>query len=89
MVYSTVPLFWIVIHPNIDAWRRRKQHGKPTYKALLPLWVGMWIAMGAISWPWRNVLLWHSPIAWIPGACCSLQAYFCMRTRGVVSRHCS
>ncbi len=68
VVYSTVPLFWIVIHPNIDSWRRRKQYGKPTYKALLPLWAGMWVVMGAVSRPWRNVLLWHSPLAWIPGA---------------------
>ena len=67
VVYSTVPLFWIVIHPNIDSWRRRKRHGKPTYKALLPLWVGMWLVIGALSWPWRNVLLWNNPLAWIPG----------------------
>ena len=68
VVYSTVPLFWIVIHPNIDFWRKRKQQGRPAYKALLPLWIGMWVVMGAITWPWRSILLYQTRMAWIPGA---------------------
>jgi protein-S-isoprenylcysteine O-methyltransferase Ste14 len=68
VVYSTVPLFWIVIHPNIDFWRRRKQQGRPAYKALLPLWVGMWVAMGTITRPWRAVGFYQSRLAWFPGA---------------------
>ncbi len=68
VVYSTVPLFWIVIHPNIDFWRRRKQQGRPAYKALVPLWMGMWVAMGAITWRSRSVVFYESRIAWIPGA---------------------
>jgi len=67
VVYSTVPLFWIAIHPRIDFWRRRKQHGQPAYKALLPLWIGMWLVMGAITWPWRTAVLYHSRLSWIPG----------------------
>ncbi len=67
MVYSTVPLFWIVIHPNIAWWRRRKKQGHPAYKAVLPLWVGMWICIGAVSWPWRNLFLYRTPLAWIAG----------------------
>jgi len=34
--YSTVPMFWIVIHPNVEHWRARKQQGRAAYKALLP-----------------------------------------------------
>jgi protein-S-isoprenylcysteine O-methyltransferase Ste14 len=68
VVYSTVPLFWIVIHPNIESWRCRKQQGRPAYKALIPLWMGMWIMMGAVSWPWHGVLLWRSSLAWLAGA---------------------
>lgn len=67
VVYSTVPLFWIVIHPNIDYWRNRKQRGRPAYKALVPLWVGMWLVMGASTWPWRNAFFYRSSLAWIPG----------------------
>src|SRR5579883_1565837 len=67
VVYSTVPLFWIVIHPNIAWWRRRKKQGHPAYKAVLPLWVGMWICIGAVSWPWRNLFLYRTPLAWIAG----------------------
>ena len=68
VVYSTVPLFWIVIHPNIAHWRARKQQGRAAYKALLPLWIGMWLVMGAITWPWRSALVWQNSLAWIPGA---------------------
>jgi len=30
------------------------------------MWVGMWIVMGAITWPWRHLTFYSSPFAWIP-----------------------
>jgi protein-S-isoprenylcysteine O-methyltransferase Ste14 len=76
VVYSTVPLFWIAIHPRIDFWRRRKQQGKPAYKALLPLWIGMWLVMGAITWPWRPLVLYENRLSWIPGILLLFAGFF-------------
>lgn len=61
IVYSTIPAFWLVIHPYAARWRRLSS----PYKVLLPLWFLMWLVVGAISWPWRNVELYDTPWAWL------------------------
>jgi len=34
-VYGTIPLFWLVVHPFIDRWRKR---GRRAYALILPVW---------------------------------------------------
>jgi|HubBroStandDraft_2_1064218.scaffolds.fasta_scaffold11553_3 protein-S-isoprenylcysteine O-methyltransferase Ste14 len=75
VVYSTIPAFWLLIHPRVEYWRSRR---RSPYKLLLPVWIGMWTAMTAITAPWRSVQLdknnWH----WIPAAllfCAGLLLY--------------
>lgn len=63
VIYSTIPAFWLLIHPRADYWRSRPQS---PYKILLPLWTGMWIATAAISAPWRKVLFYENKWTWIP-----------------------
>jgi protein-S-isoprenylcysteine O-methyltransferase Ste14 len=63
VVYSTIPAFWLAIHPFADYWRRRRQS---PYRVLLPLWLLMWIAAGAITAPWRSLALYQSTWAWLP-----------------------
>ena len=65
VIYATIPSFWLVIHPRTDYWRSRK--GSP-YRVLVPLWIGMWIVLGVITSPWRNLLLYQTPWAWVPAA---------------------
>jgi protein-S-isoprenylcysteine O-methyltransferase Ste14 len=65
VLYSTVPSFWLLIHPGAESWRSRRQS---PYKILLPLWIGLWIAMGAITAPWRAVLIYENRWTWIPAA---------------------
>ena len=41
--------------------------------AVGPLWVALWIVMGAITWPWRTVTLYHARWVWLP----ALALIFC------------
>src|SRR5437667_9502090 len=63
IVYSTIPLFWLAIHPRAKYWRSRR---RLPYRVLLPLWIAMWIAAGLITAPWRHLVLYSSLWAWVP-----------------------
>jgi protein-S-isoprenylcysteine O-methyltransferase Ste14 len=65
VVYSTIPSFWLVIHPRASYWRSRKHS---PYRILLPLWIAMWIALAAATAPWRHWLLYRTAWTWLPGA---------------------
>src|SRR5712664_1131977 len=65
VVYATIPSFWLAIHPRVAYWRSRPSS---PYRLLIPLWVGMWSVVGAITSPWRDLLLYHSPWPWVPAA---------------------
>ncbi|HXZ80409.1 MAG TPA: isoprenylcysteine carboxylmethyltransferase family protein [Terriglobales bacterium] len=67
VIYATVPSFWLLIHPRADSWRERLRAGRPVYQFLLPLWMAMWVVLGAITWPFRKIALYNSHLAWIPG----------------------
>src|SRR5215469_7510915 len=62
VVYSTIPSFWLTIHPSAKNWRSRP----PPYRVLLPIWMAMWIAVGLITARWRGVALYSSLWAWMP-----------------------
>src|SRR6266705_363524 len=63
IVYSTIPSFWLAIHPRAKYWRSRR---RSPYRVLLPLWIAMWIAAGLITAPWRHLVLYSSLWAWVP-----------------------
>ena len=65
VIYSTVPAFWLLIHPRAEFWRSRQQS---PYKILLPIWIAMWLVAAAVTAPWRSVLLYENPWTWIPAA---------------------
>jgi protein-S-isoprenylcysteine O-methyltransferase Ste14 len=69
VVYSTIPAFWLLIHPRAEYWRSRP---RSPYRILLPVWIGMWAVMGAITGPWRSVSLYETKWTWIPAG-----ALFC------------
>ena len=60
-VYSTIPLFWLMIHPFADRWRARR---RSPYRVLLPAWMAMWAAMAVVTAPWRNAALYRADWAW-------------------------
>ena len=65
VVYASIPSFWLVIHLRAEYWRSRP--GSP-YRVLIPLWVGMWAVLGAISAPWRGAVLYQAVWTWVPAA---------------------
>ena len=63
VIYSTIPAFWLLIHPRAAHWRSRRAS---PYKILLPIWIAMWAILAAITAPWRSILLYQTTWTWIP-----------------------
>jgi len=64
-IYGTIPLFWLVVHPFIDRWRRR---GRRAYAWILPIWAGFIVATFLVLWPFRFAHFYASWFAWAPAA---------------------
>jgi protein-S-isoprenylcysteine O-methyltransferase Ste14 len=65
VIYSTIPAFWLLIHPRAEYWRSRRMS---PYKILLPVWIGMWVGVVTITARWRGVALYENKGMWIPAA---------------------
>jgi protein-S-isoprenylcysteine O-methyltransferase Ste14 len=65
IVYSTIPAFWLLIHPRADYWRSQP---RSPYRIIIPLWITMWAAVAAATAPWRHILLYENRWTWIPAA---------------------
>ncbi len=63
VVYSTIPLFWLMVHPRADVWREKE--GSP-FRVLVPAWILMWVGVGAVTGHWREVALYTTWWSWIP-----------------------
>jgi protein-S-isoprenylcysteine O-methyltransferase Ste14 len=64
-VYCTIPLFWLVVHPFIERWRKR---GRRAYVLILPLWGVFITAAFLLQWPFRRVHFYANWFAWAPAA---------------------
>lgn len=80
VVYSTIPSFWLMVHPRADAWRARRSS---PYSVLIPAWVGMWAVVAAITWPWRTVHLHMSLWGWVPAIALFATGIWLYRQAGV------
>jgi protein-S-isoprenylcysteine O-methyltransferase Ste14 len=63
VVYSTIPSFWLMVHPRAHRWRERE---RSPFRVLVPAWITMWIGVGALTGPWRHAALYSTPWGWIP-----------------------
>jgi protein-S-isoprenylcysteine O-methyltransferase Ste14 len=63
VIYSTIPAFWLLIHPWPDFWRSRK---RSPYRILLPTWIAMWAAGAVFTAPWHGVAFYERRWTWIP-----------------------
>ncbi len=65
VVYSTIPAFWLMIHPFAERWRARHlSYQRSPYMVLLPGWMTMWVVVALVTRPWRDVLLYRADWAW-------------------------
>jgi len=64
-VYCTIPLFWLVVHPFIERWRR---HGRWAYAWIMPIWSAFIAAALLLVWPFRFARWYASWWMWAPAA---------------------
>jgi protein-S-isoprenylcysteine O-methyltransferase Ste14 len=65
VLYSSIPLFWFVIHPFAGSWRRM---GRSPYRVVLPVWAALILLLSWITWPGRMLPFYSSPWMWVPAA---------------------
>jgi protein-S-isoprenylcysteine O-methyltransferase Ste14 len=65
VLYSSVPLFWFVVHPFACSWRRMD---RSPYRVVLPVWAALIFLLGWITWSWHGRRLYASPWMWAPAA---------------------
>ena len=61
IVYATIPSYWLLVHPRVDWWREKGAR----LSRVGPLWMLLWIVMGAITWPWRLAGVYWTPRTWL------------------------
>jgi protein-S-isoprenylcysteine O-methyltransferase Ste14 len=65
IVYSTIPAFWLMIHPLAEHWRaRRRSYQRSPFIVLLPAWIAMCVVVALVTRPWRDILLYRADWAW-------------------------
>jgi hypothetical protein len=74
VLYGSIPLFWLAIHPFANGWRNMR---RSPYLLLLPIWAAIIFALGWVTWPWRSLRIYSSPWMWAPAA---LLFWFGLRT---------
>ncbi|HYY68575.1 MAG TPA: isoprenylcysteine carboxylmethyltransferase family protein [Terriglobales bacterium] len=65
IVLSTIPSFWLLVHPRAEYWRNRRG---ARFRILAALWVAMLVGAGAITWRWRRVALYEGAASWLAAA---------------------
>ncbi len=63
VVYSTIPLFWLMVHPRAHKWRKTE---RSPFRFLVPAWITMWFGVGALTGPWRHLAMYSTWWMWIP-----------------------
>lgn len=80
VVYSTVPSFWLLIHPSARYWRTRT---RSPYRILLPLWLTMWAVTAGVTWRWRGDELYSTNVSWAPAALFLCAGFWLYRRAGM------
>lgn len=63
ILYSSIPLFWFVIHPFSERWRTS---ARSPYRLLLPFWAATIGVLGSATWPWHAKQIYSNAWMWLP-----------------------
>ena len=63
VVYSTIPLFWLMVHPRAHVWRGKE---RSPFRVLVPAWTVMGAAIALLTGPWRGLVLYTTWWSWVP-----------------------
>lgn len=66
VVYSTIPSFWLMVHPRARRWRGSE---RSPFRVLVPSWIMMWIGVACLTGSWRQVRIYSTPWSWFPAVC--------------------
>ncbi len=75
VAYSTIPSFWLMIHPFAEQWRARQ---RSPFIVLLPAWIAMWVFVALATSHWRGIRIYHANWPWGAAAllfACGLYLY--------------
>ena len=65
VVCSTIPAFWLMIHPFAEWWRARHvTERRSPYRVLIPAWMAMWVVFSLVTRRWADVLLYRAQWTW-------------------------
>jgi methanethiol S-methyltransferase len=62
VVYSTIPSFWLLVHPFAERWRERR--GRVLTQLGL-IWLGEIMLVLAITFRYRQEVLYSNPLSWL------------------------
>jgi protein-S-isoprenylcysteine O-methyltransferase Ste14 len=74
--YTTIPLFWLTMHPFVERWRKR---GRRAYWLILPLWAVLILGLFAVLFHFRSFHVYQRWLSWIPGGLLLLTGLVVMR----------
>lgn len=62
ILYATIPLLWLLIHPFARHWRA---FGQARMFVVLMIWISLMVITGALTYPWKQWLLYDSAWSWL------------------------
>ena len=77
--YSTIPIFWLAVHPFVDKWRGRKGR---VFTPLGLVWLGAIILLGIVTSKWRYESLYVTPWSLLPGGILAAVDLYLLRKIG-------
>jgi protein-S-isoprenylcysteine O-methyltransferase Ste14 len=63
IVYSTIPAFWLMVHPFANRWRMQR---RSPYAILVPVWIALWFVIALATSPWRWWAFYSNGWSWVP-----------------------
>jgi len=63
VVYSSIPSFWLMVHPRAHRWRTRV---RSPFRFLVPAWITMWVGLAVLTGPWHSVRAYETAWTWLP-----------------------